>query len=55
MVGSFLNRFLRDDNGATAIEYALIASVVFFGIISSVSAIGTTLSTTFQSVATAFP
>jgi pilus assembly protein Flp/PilA len=55
MAGSFLHRFLRDDSGATAVEYALIASVVFFGIVGSVNAIGSTLSTTFQSVATAFP
>ena len=45
-------RFLADDNGATAIEYALIASGIALAIVAVVYSIGTTLNTTFTSVAT---
>ncbi len=31
-----LNRFLRDEEGATAIEYGLIASLIIVGIIAAV-------------------
>ena len=45
-----LARFLRDDNGATAIEYCLIACGIAFAIIAVVQGIGPTLSTKFTSV-----
>ncbi len=35
-----LKRFLRDTRGATAIEYAMIAALVFLAIITSVTAFG---------------
>ena len=38
-------RFLKDASGATAIEYALIASFVALAIIASVRSIGPKLST----------
>jgi pilus assembly protein Flp/PilA len=47
-----LRAFLRDQNGATAIEYALIAAGISIVIIASVRSIGTTLSTTFSSIST---
>lgn len=34
----FIGRFLRDDSGATAIEYGLIAGLVFLAIITAVGA-----------------
>ena len=34
-------RFLRDERGATAIEYALIASLIFVVIVTSVTLFGT--------------
>jgi pilus assembly protein Flp/PilA len=46
-------RFLRDESGATAIEYGLIAAGISVAIISVVTAIGTNLNTTFTSVSTA--
>jgi pilus assembly protein Flp/PilA len=46
-------RLAGDDSGATAIEYGLIASLIAVVIISAVTLVGTNLSTTFQTVATA--
>lgn len=43
--------FLRDETGATAIEYGLIAALIAVAIIASVTAVGTSLSTTFTNVA----
>ena len=45
-----LSRFLRDQSGATAIEYCLIAVGIAFVIIAAVNGIGTTLNNTFTSV-----
>ena len=45
-----IHRFLTDDTGATAIEYALIASLVSMGIIVWATFMGTDLRTTFQAV-----
>lgn len=47
---SFLN-FLHDERGATAIEYALIASLIGLVIIGAVGAIGGSLDGTFNEVA----
>jgi len=48
---SFL-KFLREESGATAIEYGLIAALIAVVIIGAVTAVGTSLSTTFTSVST---
>jgi pilus assembly protein Flp/PilA len=45
--------FLIDDNGATAIEYGLIAAGIAVAIIAIVPTIGTKLNTTFTNVSTA--
>jgi pilus assembly protein Flp/PilA len=47
-----LSRFVRDESGATAIEYGLIAALIAVAIIGVLSALGTQLSTTFTSVKT---
>ncbi len=44
-------RFLKDDSGATAIEYGLIASLISVVIITAVTTVGTNLQTTFNAVA----
>jgi pilus assembly protein Flp/PilA len=44
--------FLKDESGATAIEYGLIAAGISIVIIASVNAIGTTLNTTFAGIST---
>jgi pilus assembly protein Flp/PilA len=46
-------RFFRDESGATAIEYGLIAAGISVAIIAVVASLGTALNTTFTSVATA--
>jgi pilus assembly protein Flp/PilA len=43
-------RFVRDESGATAIEYGLIAALIAVVIISAVQVVGTSLSTTFTTV-----
>ena len=45
--------FFRDETGATAIEYGLIAAGIAVAIITVVGTLGTSLNTTFTSVATA--
>ena len=46
-------RFVKDNSGATAIEYGLIAAGISVAIIAVVNGLGTQLSTTFTSVSTA--
>ena len=47
-----LRAFLRDQDAATAIEYALIAAGISIVIVVAVTTIGTTLNTTFSSIST---
>ena len=42
--------FIRNESGATAIEYALIASLIAVAIITAVSTVGTKVSTVFGEV-----
>ena len=44
--------FVRDDSGATAIEYAIIAAGIAGAIIVVVTSLGSTLQTKYQSVST---
>jgi pilus assembly protein Flp/PilA len=48
----FLARLLGDESGATAIEYGLIAALIAVAIIASLSAVGNSLTTTFNTVGT---
>jgi pilus assembly protein Flp/PilA len=43
-------KFIRNESGATAIEYGLIAALIAVVIIGGVSAVGSSLSSTFNSV-----
>jgi len=45
--------FLRDESGATAIEYGLIAGLISVVIIVVLTTIGTNLQAKFQAIATA--
>jgi len=47
----FATRFLRDESGATAIEYGLIAALIAVVVITAVTTIGTNLRGTFNNVA----
>jgi pilus assembly protein Flp/PilA len=51
-VTSWLKRFIKDEDGATAIEYGLIAAGIAVAIIAVVNGIGTSLNTSFASVQT---
>jgi pilus assembly protein Flp/PilA len=46
-------RFINDEEGATAIEYGLLAALIAAVIVGAVTAVGTSLSGTFQNIATA--
>jgi pilus assembly protein Flp/PilA len=47
---TILARFLSNEDGVTAIEYALIASLIALVIITSVQTVGTKVSTVFTEV-----
>jgi pilus assembly protein Flp/PilA len=49
---SLIYRFVADECGATAIEYGLIAALIAVVIITAVTAVGTQLSTTFNTIST---
>jgi pilus assembly protein Flp/PilA len=45
-------RFLKDQSGATAIEYALIAAGIALAIVAGVNGVGTSLGSKFTSINT---
>ena len=47
-----INKFLRDESGATAIEYALIASGIALAIITIVNTLGGTIAAQFTAINT---
>ena len=47
---TLVTRFAKDESGATAIEYALIAAGIALAIITAVNTLGTTLSNKFTSI-----
>jgi pilus assembly protein Flp/PilA len=47
---TFINKLLRDEQGATAIEYGLIAALIAVAAIVGMQALGTQLGTTFNEV-----
>lgn len=46
----FVSRFVKDESGATAIEYGLIAALIAVVIIGAVTALGGQLKTTFEAI-----
>jgi pilus assembly protein Flp/PilA len=48
-----LEDFFKNEQGATAIEYGLIAAGISIAIITAVASVGSSLNTTFTSVSTA--
>jgi len=48
---NFVARLIKDESGATAIEYGLIAGLVAVAAIAALSALGTSLDTLFSNVA----
>ena len=51
-VKSALRKFGRDETGATAIEYGLIAGLIAVAIITAVSLLGDDLTATFTAIST---
>ncbi|MBR1273909.1 Flp family type IVb pilin [Bradyrhizobium sp. AUGA SZCCT0283] len=47
---SIIKSFFKDESGATAIEYGLIAAGIAIAIISAVNGLGTKLSTNFDTI-----
>src|SRR5258708_7373400 len=54
-MSKFATRFLKVESGATAIEYGLIAALVAVVLVAALSAMGTKLSGTFDTVSTKLP
>ena len=48
----FFNKLLRDEQGATAIEYGLIAALIAVAAITAMQGLGSELTTTFNTVKT---
>ncbi len=49
-MSKFVTRFIKDESGATAIEYGLIAALIAVVIIGAVTTLGTTLSSKFATI-----
>ena len=49
---NLIARFVKDESGATAIEYGLIAAGISLAIIAVVNGLGSKLNTTFTSIST---
>ncbi|AKM05007.1 Flp family type IVb pilin [Burkholderia pyrrocinia] len=46
-----VSRFVRDEDGVTAIEYGLIAALIAIGIIAALTTVGKDLKTVFSTIA----
>jgi pilus assembly protein Flp/PilA len=55
VVTAFLFRFLADDDGATAIEYAMIAGGIALAIIATLALVGDAVTADFESVESGWP
>jgi pilus assembly protein Flp/PilA len=49
---NLVSRFVKDESGATAIEYGLIAAGIAIAIITAVNGVGSKLSTNFGTIST---
>jgi len=52
IMSKFVTRFIKDESGATAIEYGLIAALIALAIITAVGLLGGNLQAIFQKLAT---
>ncbi|MFJ6326733.1 MULTISPECIES: Flp family type IVb pilin [unclassified Rhizobium] len=51
-MSKLFSRFLKDESGATAIEYGLIAALISVAIITGATSLGGKLNSTFANIAT---
>jgi pilus assembly protein Flp/PilA len=49
---TLMNRFVKDESGATAIEYGLIAALIAVAIITALQLLGGNISARFREIAT---
>jgi len=49
---NYIRQFIKQEDAVTAIEYALIASLIALAIITAVTGLGTKLATIFTSITT---
>jgi pilus assembly protein Flp/PilA len=54
-MSKFVTRFVKDESGATAIEYGLIVALIAVVIITAVGLVGTKLNTAFTTINTKLP
>jgi pilus assembly protein Flp/PilA len=54
-MSKLMSRFVRNESGATAIEYGLIAALVAVVLVSALGAMGTNLSATFNKISGNLP
>ena len=51
-MSKFVTRFLKDESGATAIEYGLIAALISVVLVGTLSAVGDSLKGAFEKIST---
>jgi pilus assembly protein Flp/PilA len=49
-MSKFVSRFLKDESGATAIEYGLIAALIAVALVTAMGFLGSGLKTSFQGI-----
>jgi pilus assembly protein Flp/PilA len=49
-MSKFVSRFLKDESGATAIEYGLIAALIAVALVTAMGFLGSGLQTSFQNI-----
>jgi pilus assembly protein Flp/PilA len=52
-MSKFVTRFLKDESGATAIEYGLIAALIAVVLVATLQAVGGSLNSTFTTISSA--
>ncbi|WP_145271903.1 Flp family type IVb pilin [Tautonia plasticadhaerens] len=55
MLVNRIRRFINNEDGPTAVEYAVMVALIAVAIIVTVQALGTNLNTTFQNVSDSLP
>ena len=49
-MSKFMTRFLKDESGATAIEYGLIAALIAVVLVGALTAVGSSLAGAFNTI-----
>jgi len=51
-MSELLNKFMKEESGATMVEYAIMVALIAIAVAITVAAIGSSLNTLFQTVST---